>query len=299
MGRQSGECYEICWSGSCKQGGWDVSQASAMRFAGQAVASREDGTSVRRVLWDLLVRQLQAGRMGRQSGECYEICWSGSCKQGGWDVSQASAMRFAGQAVASREDGTSVRWVLWDLLVRQLQAGRMGRQSGECYEICWSGSCKQGGWDVSQASAMRFAGQAVASREDGTSVRRVLWDLLVRQLQAGRMGRQSGECYEICWSGSCKQGGWDVSQASAMRFAGQAVAYVAGSACQAPSRRGSGPYNFQILLISECVTGRHWATQKVPVSSYLTTWNITWRCEILLPYCFIEWFMVIYQFCQG
>ena len=29
-------------------------------------------------------------------------------------------------------------------------------------------------------------------------------------------------------SGNCKQGGWDASQASAMRFAGQAVAYVAG-----------------------------------------------------------------------
>ena len=34
-------------------------------------------------------------------------------------------------------------------------------------------------------------------------------------------------------SGTCKQGGWgDAGQASAMRFAGEAVAHVAWSACQ-------------------------------------------------------------------
>ena len=32
-----------------------------------------------------------------------------------------------------------------------------------------------------------------------------------------------------------------------MRFAGQAVAHVAGSACQGTQRRGSGPCKFQYL----------------------------------------------------
>ena len=42
-------------------------------------------------------------------------------------------------------------------------------------------------------------------------------------------------------SRNCKQEGWDAGQASAMRFAGQAVAYVAGSACQGTQQEREWP----------------------------------------------------------
>ena len=47
-------------------------------------------------------------------------------------------------------------------------------------------------------------------------------------------------------SGNCKQGGWDASQASAMRFAGQAVAYVAGLSL---SELWATPSNVNTILI--------------------------------------------------
>ena len=54
----------------------------------------------------------------------------------------------------------------------------------------------------------------------------------VSKTSVGEMG--------IC-SGNCKQGGWDAGQASVTSSAGQAVAYVAGSACQVTQQEREWP----------------------------------------------------------
>ena len=105
-------------------------QASAMRSASQAVACvARCRSTLQAQLYVVLVR--------------IEHCMYGTIGgiQGGWDAGQASAMRTASQAVATI-GGIQGGWDTSQAsAMRTASTMNCQRRSGECYEICRSGSC--------------------------------------------------------------------------------------------------------------------------------------------------------------